>query len=291
MLDDSPTGAAGRTAAAEAAAIEAELTYVSVSEPGIRRRASGSSFSYLGPDGRKVNDRATLQRIREIVVPPAWTDVWICPDPNGHIQATGRDLRGRKQYRYHPRWLECRDEAKYSSLAAFARALPPLRAQVETDLRKRSLSWDRVVGSIVWLLDNTMIRIGNAQYARDNRSFGLTTLRDRHVEVEGARLRFRFKGKSGKEWQLKLVDRRMARIIRSTQELPGQQLFQYIDEAGDRRQVRSQDVNQYIREASGGDFSSKHFRTWGGTVRAAAIFAETPLPETRTGVSRVMNGQ
>jgi DNA topoisomerase-1 len=290
VLDETlPIEAEGRAAAAVAAATQAKLTYVSDSEPGIRRKAAGARFSYFYPDGGKVTDRSTLQRIHEIVIPPAWTDVWICPDADGHIQATGRDQRGRKQYRYHPRWLECRDEAKYSSLAAFARALPAMRAAVEADLRKRSLSWERVVASIIWLLDNTMIRVGNAQYARDNESFGLTTLRGRHVEVEGAKLRFRFKGKSGKQWQLKLVDRRMAKIIRSIQDLPGQQLFQYVDEAGEARLVRSQDVNEYIRDASGGDFSSKDFRTWGGTVRAAAIFAQTPLPETKTGVSRVLN--
>jgi DNA topoisomerase-1 len=290
VLNENSEAGEGRAAVAEAAAKEAALTYVSDSEPGIRRKHSGKSFAYVGPSGRKIADRATLQRIHEIVIPPAWQDVWISADADGHIQATGRDERGRKQYRYHPRWLACRDEAKYSSLAAFAKALPAIRARIDGDLRKRSLSRDRVIASVVWLLDNTMIRIGNAQYARDNKSFGLTTLRSRHVEVEGARLRFRFKGKSGKEWQLRLVDRRMARIVRSVQELPGQQLFQYLDEAGERHSVTSQDVNDYIREAGGNDdFSSKHFRTWGGTVRAAAIFAATELPETKAGTARAMN--
>lgn len=289
MLDEiSSTDTEGRNAAA-AAASQAELTYVSDGEPGIRRKAAGAGFLYVGPDGGKVTDRRTLQRIHEIVIPPAWTDVWISPDPDGHIQATGRDQRQRKQYRYHPRWLECRGEAKYASLAAFAGALPALRARVEADLGRRSLSRERVVASIVWLLDSTMIRVGNSEYARDNKSFGLTTLRNRHVEVEGARLRFRFKGKSGKEWQLKLVDRRIARIIRSIQELPGQHLFQYLDETGELRLVRSQDVNRYIREASDGDFSSKDFRTWGGTVRAAALLSRTPLPDSRTATARALN--
>jgi DNA topoisomerase-1 len=281
LPDEISSGESEPRAAAVAAATQAELTYVSDAEPGIRRRAAGAGFLYVGPGGGKVTDRPTLQRIHEIVVPPAWTDVWICSDPNGHIQATGRDQRQRKQYRYHPRWLECRDEAKYASLAAFAGALPALREAVEADLRRRSLSRERVVASIVWLL--------NTEYARDNESFGLTTLRGRHVEVEGSRLRFRFKGKSGKEWQLKLIDRRIAKIIRSIQELPGQQLFQYVDETGEARLVRSQDVNEYIREASGGDFSSKDFRTWGGTVRAAALLSRTPLPESRTGISRALN--
>ena len=290
MLDENPTSEAeGRAARAAEAAIEAALSHVSDSQPGIRRRSAGTGFFYVTPDGSKVTDPSTLQRIHDIVIPPAWTDVWICADADGHIQATGRDQRGRKQYRYHPRWLACRDEAKYSSLTEFARALPVLRRQVDSDLRRRSLSRERVVASVIWLLDNTLIRVGNRQYAQDNKSFGLTTLRDRHVEIEGAQLRFRFKGKSGKEWRLRLVDRRIARIVRSVQDLPGQQLFQYLDEAGERRTVRSQDVNDYLRDAGRGAFSSKHFRTWGGTVRAAAILAETPLPETKTGAAKALN--
>ena len=279
----------GRLQAAEEAARQASLAYVSDTEPGIRRRKAGTGFSFIGTNGKPVADRKTLARILSLVIPPAWTDVWICGNSEGHIQATGRDQRGRKQYRYHPRWSECRDEVKYSSLAAFARALPRIRERIDADLRRRELPRERVVASIVWLLDNTMIRVGNAVYARDNKSFGLTTLKTRHVEIEGSKLRFSFKGKSGKEWKLKLVDRRMAKIMRSIQELPGQHLFQFIDEAGERRAVRSQDVNDYIREASGGDFSSKHFRTWGGTVRALALFAELPLPDTKAGVARTMN--
>ncbi len=268
---------------------QASLIYVSDSEPGIRRKRSGKGFSFVSADGKPIADRKTLARIRALAIPPAWTDVWICADPDGHIQATGRDSQGRKQYRYHTRWSESRDEVKYSSLADFARALPKIRERIDKDLRRHELPRERVLASIVWLLDNTMIRIGNAAYARDNKSFGLTTLRSRHVAVEGAELRFAFSGKSGKEWKLELIDRRIARVIRSVQELPGQHLFQYIDETGERRIVRSQDVNDYIREAAGGDFSSKHFRTWGGTVRAAALFAATPLPETRSGAARAMN--
>ena len=276
----------GRLQAAEEAARQASLIYVSDTEPGIRRKKSGKGFSYVGANGKPVRDGKVMARILSLVIPPAWTDVWICGDPDGHIQATGRDVRGRKQYRYHPRWSASQGDVKYSSLAAFARALPKLRESMDGDLRKRGLGRERVIASVIWLLDNTMIRVGNAAYARDNKSFGLTTLRSRHVAVEGAKLRFAFKGKSGKEWKLKLVDRRMAKIVRSIQELPGQHLFQYLDEEGGRRAVRSQDVNEYIRDAVGAEFSSKHFRTWGGTVRAVTMFAETPLPETKAGAAR-----
>jgi DNA topoisomerase-1 len=287
--DGTANGEHGRIEAAREAARQASLTYVSDLEPGIRRRKAGAGFAFVESNGKRIADKKTLDRIEALVIPPAWTDVWISADPDGHIQATGRDQRGRKQYRYHPRWSESRGEVKYSSLADFARALPKLRERIDADLRRRELPRDRVVASIVWLLDNTMIRVGNSVYARDNKSFGLTTLKTKHVEVEGAKLRFAFKGKSGKEWKLKLVDRRMARIVRAIQELPGQHLFQYIDETGERRAVRSQDVNDYIREATGSEFSSKHFRTWGGTVRALSLFAQVPLPETKAGASRAMN--
>lgn len=265
------------------------LLHVTDEEPGIRRKRAGKGFTYVDAQGRRVTDPETLDRIRMIVIPPAWTDVWICADPDGHIQATGRDLRGRKQYRYHERWSLCRDEVKYGSLVAFAAALPKLRTQVDADLRRRSLAFERVAAAVVWLLDNTMIRVGNPAYARDNQSFGLTTLRRKHVEVEGSALRFAFKGKSGKEWRLKLVDRRMARVMRTIQDLPGQHLFQYVDEDGSRRMIRSQDVNDYIREASGAEFSSKHFRTWGGTVLAASVLAGVELPETKAATQRALN--
>ena len=273
---------------AQNSAERASLSYVSDAEPGIRRLRKGKGFSYSGPDGRAV-DKTTLARVKAIVIPPAWTDVWISPDPDGHIQATGRDQRGRKQYRYHPRWTEERDGVKYSSLVAFAHRLPALRRQIDADLRRHGLPLQRVVASVVWLLDNTMIRIGNAAYARDNKSFGLTTLRDRHVEITGSNLRFAFKGKSGKEWRLKLADRRIAKVVRGAQDLPGQTLFQYLDEDGDRRPLCSEDVNRYIREALGAEFSSKHFRTWGGTIHAASLFAETELPESKAQQKRVIN--
>ncbi|MBZ9881140.1 DNA topoisomerase IB [Mesorhizobium sp. CA10] len=273
---------------AQDSAERASLSYVSDTDPGVRRLRKGKGFSYVGPNGRKVSAE-TLARIKAIVIPPAWTDVWISPDPDGHIQATGRDQRGRKQYRYHPQWTEERDGVKYSSLVAFAQSLPTLRRQIDADLRRHGLPMERVVASVVWLLDNTMIRIGNAAYARDNKSFGLTTLRDRHVEITGSSLRFAFKGKSGKEWKLKLADRRIAKVVRGAQDLPGQKLFQYLDEDGDRRPVRSEDVNRYIREASGAEFSSRHFRTWGGTIHAASLFAQTELPESQALRKRVTN--
>jgi DNA topoisomerase-1 len=274
---------------AQASALRASLNYITDAEPGIRRLRSGKAFSYRGAHGRTVGGDA-LARIKALAIPPAWTDVWISPDANGHIQATGRDQRGRKQYRYHPQWAEERDGAKYSSLVAFAESLPELRRRIDADLRRHGLPLERVVAAIVWLLDNTMIRVGNAAYARDNKSFGLTTLRDRHVDIKGSSLRFVFKGKSGKEWRLKLVDRRIAKIVRGAQDLPGQKLFQYLDDDGNRRPVRSDDVNRYIREMAGAVFSSKHFRTWGGTIHAASLFAQTGRPESQAQRKRVMNG-
>lgn len=263
--------------------------HVSDEGPGIRRKRAGKRFSYWDARGKKIGSPAEIDRIDAIVIPPAWTDVWISPDPDGHIQATGRDDRGRKQYRYHPRWTAQRDEVKYGGLVQFAQALPKLRGQVDADLRKRELPRERVVASIVWLLDNTMIRVGNSAYARDNKSFGLTTLRAKHLEIDGAKLRFAFKGKSGKEWNLQLTDRRMARVMRTIQELPGQHLFQYRNGDGERRAVTSQDVNDYIRAATGSEFTSKHFRTWGGTIAAVALFSQTPLPDSERGQARAMN--
>jgi DNA topoisomerase-1 len=273
----------------EKSAKRASLVHTSDEEPGIRRKRTGRGFFYVAPIGKKLREGKTLARIRSMAIPPAWTDVWISPEPDGHLQATGRDQRGRKQYRYHPRWSTCRDEVKYSSLVAFAEALPRLRRQIDADLRRHGLPRERVVASVVWLLDNTMIRIGNAAYARDNKSFGLTTLRDRHVEITGSTVRFAFKGKSGKEWQLRLVDRRIAKVVRGAQDLPGQHLFQYLDGNGGRRAIRSEDVNDYIRKATGADFSSKHFRTWGGTLSAVSLFAAETVPETKAATKRIMN--
>ncbi len=267
----------------------AGLVYVSEGEPGIRRRRAGRGFVYIDCHGQKVTDDETLRRIRSLAVPPAWTGVWISPVEDGHMQATGRDERGRKQYRYHPEWIASRDQVKFGSLAAFAAALPDLRRRVEADLSARGLSRDRVLASIVWLLDRTMIRIGNPSYSRENGSYGLTTLRGRHVAVDGSTLRFAFRGKSGKEWRLRVSDRRIARVVRTIQDLPGQHLFQYLDDESSRRQVRSQDVNDYIRAGTGAAFSSKHFRTWGGTVRAANLLADTPRPDSARAAAVTLN--
>lgn len=271
-----------------ASAEAADLAYVSDTEPGIRRRRVGARFRYLDATGRALRESETLDRIRALVIPPAWNDVWISPDPDGHIQATGRDARGRKQYRYHSRWATCRDEVKYDGLVAFARILPALRGRIDEDLAKRGLPRERVLAIVTWLLDRTLIRVGNAAYAKENKSFGLTTLRDRHVDVSGGTARFSFRGKSGKDWNLKVSDRRIASLVRRVQELPGQHLFQYIDETGQRRSVASQDVNAYLREVGGAEISSKHFRTWAGTVRAAGLLADIAVPETKAGTKRAL---
>ena len=265
----------------EASAAGGALIYANDGEPGIRRRRAGKGFRYFWQDGRTVRDPAVLARIKGLVVPPAWNDVWIAPRADFHLQVTGKDIRGRKQYRYHERWTAFRDEVKYASLIAFARVLPRLRQAIDADLGRRGLGRETVLATVTRLLDTTMIRVGNAAYARDNGSFGLTTFRDRHVNVEGSTLQFCFKGKSGKEWRLKMTDRRVARIVKGAQDLPGQHLFQYVDDAGERRRVTSNDVNAYIRAAAGGAFTSKHFRTWGGTVQALLLFSELEPPETK----------
>lgn len=268
------------------AAISAGLVYVSDSEPGITRRRAGKGFSYRDPDGKAVKDRETLDRIRSLAIPPAYTDVWICADPNGHIQATGRDARGRKQYRYHPRFREARDSTKYERMLDFAAALPALRARVDEDMSRRGMPREKVLATVVHLLETTMIRVGNADYAKQNKSHGLTTLNDRHVKVDGAQIRFRFKGKSGKEWDLGIRDRRVARIVKASQDLPGQHLFQYLDDEGERRSVTSGDVNAYLREISGTDITAKDFRTWTGTVLAALALAEYEKADSQAAAKR-----
>jgi DNA topoisomerase-1 len=245
----------------------AGLRFANDSKPGITRRRRGRGFSYHGPDGSAITDPEQLARIRALAIPPAWTDVWICPWPTGHIQATGRDARGRKQHRYHADWRAHRDEQKYSRLIAFAKALPRIRRRVDEDLSKPGLPREKVLATVVRLLELTLIRVGNDEYTRLNKSFGLTTLRDRHVKVSGTTARFRFRGKGGKEHEVGLRDRRLAGLIRRCQELPGQELFQY-DEDGVVGDVTSDDVNAYIREIAGEEFSAKDFRTWAGTVLA-----------------------
>jgi len=251
------------------AAQSAGLRYVCDDRPGIRRRKSGTGFSYVRPDGGRLCDPQSLRRIRSLAVPPAWTDVWICPFVDGHIQATGRDARGRKQYCYHPRFREVRDGTKYERLVAFADALPTIRAKVREHMALRGLPREKILATVVHLLETTLIRIGNDDYAKENGSYGLTTLKNRHVAVEGSEVRFRFVGKGGKQWSLTVTDRRVAKIIRACQELPGQELLQYLDEDGKLQDVTSSDVNAYLKEITGEDVTAKDFRTWAGTVMAA----------------------
>jgi DNA topoisomerase-1 len=264
--------------AGAASAREAGLYYASDADPGISRIKVGRGFAYRTAEGRAVRDRATLDRIRSLVIPPAWTRVWIAPKANAHLQATGRDARGRKQYRYHPRWTAVRDETKYTRMLAFARVLPAIRRRVAADLRRTPLSRERVLATVVALLERTLIRVGNDEYARTNGSFGLTTLLDRHVAVRGRRVRFHFRAKSGVMQQIDLDDALLARSVQRCQDLPGQTLFQYVDEAGTRRTISSTDVNDYLREVAGEEFTAKDFRTWSGTVLAAcALCADIEL--------------
>jgi DNA topoisomerase I len=252
----------------------AGLRYVSDTQPGIRRRKSGKGFSYLGTDGKTIRDSRELARIRSLAIPPAYTDVWICPSPNGHIQATGRDARGRKQYRYHAKWREVRDETKFGRMLVFSEALPGIRKRVERDLGRSGLPRVKVIATVVRLLESTCIRVGNDEYAKANRSYGLTTLQDRHVEISGSKLRFEFRGKSGKTHTVSLNDRRLARIVQRCQALPGEDLFQYVDDEGVRQTIGSGDVNDYIRKISGQEFTAKDFRTWAGTLLAVAALTE-----------------
>jgi DNA topoisomerase I len=250
-------------------AAEAGLRYVSCGGACIRRVRWGKSFRYLGPDGKPLRDSKHLERIRSLAIPPAWERVWICPSANGHLQAYGWDARGRKQYRYHPQYRSVRDQAKFSRMIAFGTVLALIRRGVERDLARRGLGKEKVLATVIRLLETTFIRVGNDEYAKDNGSFGLTTLRNKHVRIEGAKLLFRFRGKSGQEGMVELTDRRLARIVRQCRELPGYELFEYVDENGETCRIDSADVNQYIRELSGQDFSAKDFRTWFGTVLAA----------------------
>ena len=252
-------------------ALPSDLHYVDDTQPGITRKKLRDKFCYFDPAGQRITDQDEIKRINALAVPPAYTDVWICADPRGHLQATGRDARGRKQYRYHPRWREVRDADKYSRLRDFGLALPKLRKQLEALLAAPGFSRDKVMATVITLLDATLIRVGNAQYARDNRSYGLTTLRNRHVEVNGNAIQFQFRGKSGVEHQITVKDRRLARIIKRCLEIPGQNLFQYLDENGERHTVSSSDVNAYLQTLTGADFTAKDYRTWAGSALALAV--------------------
>lgn len=264
----------------------AGLIYVNDDDAGITRVAGKSGFSYRDAEGRPVTDAQTLERIKALVIPPAWTDVWICPSARGHIQCTGRDQKGRKQYRYHTGWRQDRDGIKFDRVIAFGRALPRLRKRVEADLARRGLPREKVLAAVVAVMEVTLIRVGNEEYARTNKSFGLTTLRDRHAKITSTGAFFEFRGKSGKVHQTGFRDRRLARIVKACQEIPGQRLFQYLDDKGDRHVVESADVNAYIREVLGEDFSAKDFRTWAGTLSAARGLVMHPPAASATEAKR-----
>jgi DNA topoisomerase-1 len=264
----------------------AGLRYVCDDKPGIRRTMGPLGFKYIGPNGRVVRNAAELKRIRSLAIPPAWTDVWICADPRGHLQATGRDARGRKQYRYHNDWRACRDETKFDRMHAFAAALPGIRRRTTADLARPGLPREKVLATVVQLLEKSLIRVGNDEYARANRSFGLTTLRNQHVDVKGSTLRFEFRGKSGVRHSVDVDDRRLARIVKQCRDLPGQELFQYVDGDGTHQDVTSQDVNAYLKEITGQDFTAKDFRTWAGTVLAATALRQLEKARTATHAKR-----
>jgi DNA topoisomerase-1 len=272
-------------AGSRATARDAGLRHSTDARPGLIRRRSGRGFSYRDADGATIRDRAVLARIKALAIPPAWSDVWICPWPNGHLQATGRDARGRKQYRYHARWSDRRGTDKFDRMLEFAEALPRIRRRTERDLALDGMPRAKVLAAVVRLLELTLIRVGNDEYARMNRSFGLTTMRGRHARIEGTAIRFQFRGKAGKVHDVGIRDRRLARVIRRCQDLPGQELFGYVDEAGEIQDVASDDVNEYIRDASGGPFTAKDFRTWAGTVLAYRALRALQ-PATDAGASR-----
>jgi DNA topoisomerase I len=269
-------------AAPVAAAKAAGLRYVSDTMPGIRRKRAGKHFSYIGRDGKPIHDEEELKRIRAIGIPPAWKNVWICPNRRGHIQATGRDEKGRKQYRYHPQWRKIRDETKYDRMADFGKALPCIRERVAHDLALPGMPREKVLAAVVRLLDLTSLRIGNEEYARENGSFGLTTMRNDHVDVAGTKIQFHFRGKSGKEHTVDIKDRQLARIIKKCQDLPGHELFQYVDEDKELRTIESDDVNEYLRQITGQDFTAKDFRTWAGTVVATCTLQDLGEYESQT---------
>ena len=251
-----------------------DLHYVDDTQPGIRRKTLRGKFQYFDAKGVRIKDAAKIQRLNALAVPPAYTDVWICADPRGHLQATGRDARGRKQYRYHPRWREVRDSDKYSRLQAFGEALPKLRKKLEAQIAEPGFTREKVLATVVMLLDATLIRVGNSQYARENKSYGLTTLRNRHVDIKGSEIQFQFRGKSGVEHQVSVRDRRLATVVKRCLELPGQDLFQYLDADGARHTVSSHDVNAYLHSLTGADFTAKDYRTWAGTALALAVLRE-----------------
>ncbi|MGN6389431.1 MAG: DNA topoisomerase IB [Burkholderiaceae bacterium] len=268
---------------------QAGLRYVTDDKPGIRRISASDGYLYTGPNGEPVDTPDILARIKSLAIPPAWTDVWICMKENGHLQATGRDARGRKQYRYHPRWRAVRDENKYDRMAHFAQALPLIRSRVEHDMGLPGMPREKVLATVVHLLEVTMMRVGNEEYARQNRSYGLTTLRDRHVQIDQGTLQFRFRGKSGVKHSIRVADRRLARIVRQMRDLPGQTLFQYVDDDGALHPIDSSDVNGYLREIAGQDYTAKDFRTWAGTMLAALALREAETFESEAQAKRIVS--
>ena len=278
----------GRDIAVEsrASAKRVGLTYVSDQAAGISRTRAGSGFTYIAPDGRRIRNKGVLKKLSALAVPPAWSEVWICANPHGHIQATGRDARGRKQYRYHPAFRQVRESTKYDNMIAFAESLPTIRAQLAKHMALRGLPREKILATVVHLLEATLIRVGNDSYAKANGSYGLTTLRNRHVKARGSELRFEFKGKSGRTWKLRLKDRRVTKIVRACQDLPGQDLFQYLDDAGERRSVTSSDINAYLKELVGRDVTAKDFRTWHGTVLAALALQAIQRAPTESGLKK-----
>ena len=271
---------ADAVAESKSTAKAAGLVYVSDADPGISRALKGDHFVFFDAKGKPIENEAEVVRIRKLAVPPAYTDVWICPRANGHIQATGRDAKGRKQYRYHPNWTAVRDSTKYEHIMQFGRLLPQIRERIAADMGTRGLGREKVLATVVDLLQSTLIRIGNEDYVRENKSYGLTTLRSKHVDVAGAALRFAFKGKSGKTWNLQIKDKRIAKVVKACQDLPGQHLFQFVDDDGARHDITSADVNDYLREITGEDVTAKDFRTWAGTVLAAMALREFEKVDT-----------
>ena len=286
LASDAPELAETGMLAPEQAAEEAGLHYVHATDPGIGRERAGEGWRYFGPSGKPVTDEKTLARIAKLAIPPAYTDVWICKDARGHLQAVGKDARGRKQYRYHADFRAIRDANKFEHMLEFARALPTIRVTIDKHMALRGMPREKVLATVVYLLETTLIRVGNDEYAKENASFGLTTLRNRHVKIEGSELRFRFKGKSNKEWNLRLKDRRVAKLVKAAQELPGQNLFQYVGEDGTTHGVTSSDVNAYLHEIAGANVTAKDFRTWAGTVLAATALAEFEAFETTTAAKK-----
>lgn len=274
MKNDAKTAGVTSNGSEIDAARMAKLRYFTDQMPGLTRKRAGKGFAYYTSENQLIRDKEILRRIKALAIPPAWTDVWICPQANGHLQATGRDSKGRKQYRYHARWRSVRDETKYDRVVEFGKKLPAIRKQIQRDLALPGLPREKVLATVVRLLETTLIRVGNEEYARNNNSFGLTTMRDNHVKVNGAKIHFRFRGKSGIKHDIDLTDKQLAKIVKRCRDLPGQELFQYLDETGEAQSISSTDVNEYLRAIAGSDFTAKDFRTWAGTVLAAVALQE-----------------